>query len=64
MKTANFKEWSLTKLDRTFDLIQILASECQTKKSSHLNFFFVSTGYLKTVRTIGMKSNENNYSLK
>ena len=29
MKTANFKEWSLTKLDKTFDLIQILADECQ-----------------------------------
>ncbi|HEW98883.1 MAG: hypothetical protein DRR16_25015 [Candidatus Parabeggiatoa sp. nov. 3] len=33
MKTANFKEWSLTKLDKTFDLTQILSSECGVLQS-------------------------------
>ena len=33
MKTANFKEWNLTKLDRVFDLAQILSSECQVLQS-------------------------------
>jgi hypothetical protein len=33
MKTANFKEWNLTKLDRTFNLTQILSSECRVLQS-------------------------------
>lgn len=33
MKTANFKEWSLTKLDKTFNLTQILSDECPVLQS-------------------------------
>jgi hypothetical protein len=29
MKTANFKDWTLSKLDKTFGLSQILVSECE-----------------------------------